>query len=538
MATEAPALAKKPTLLIETAGQRRKVPVSKTPFTLGRSDQCDLVISDLRVSRQHAKVIEENANYIIVDAGSRHGTFVNGAREERATLHHNDTIALGTAGASITFLMGEAITDATNVSLDRLVATSDSSDLEKLRLFLEAARSLSGGLVVNDVLRNMVQYALKLTKAERGFVYLKSENGMPRLACGLDSTGAVLTQDTNVSQSVIHDSMHSASEFITGDATEQSALAARHSIVSNDLRTIIAIPLRSQRGPAAAMSKRQVDGVLYMDSCFVSRDISHTSHEVLRALANECAAVLESAKLVAAEQSAQHYRQEMEIAAVIQRSLVSVADVQSDFVRVAGRSIPCREIGGDFFDVHVSDDAVAVVVADVSGKGASAALLASVIHGMFYAQMSSGASLVDAVGVINGFLCSRVAGQKYATMLAVRVHRSGTVQIVNCGHVPALVMQDGVATQIQEGDLPVGLIPDACFHSVERQFPVGSRLCIITDGITETENEQGAEFGTGTIAECLAMEDPVRQVLAAIQSFAGNQEAADDRTMVVIERTR
>jgi len=84
--------------------------VSKTPFTLGRSDQCDVVISDSRVSRQHAKLIQENADYIIVDAGSRHGTFVNGAREERTTLHHKDTITLGTTEASITFLIGEPVT--------------------------------------------------------------------------------------------------------------------------------------------------------------------------------------------------------------------------------------------------------------------------------------------------------------------------------------------------------------------------------------------------------------------------------------------
>jgi phosphoserine phosphatase RsbU/P len=97
---------------------------------------------------------------------------------------------------------------------------------------------------------------------------------------------------------------------------------------------------------------------------------------------------------------------------------------------------------------------------------------------MFYAQMSSEASLVEALGVINGFLCSRVAGQKYTTMLAVRVHRRCVLQLVNCGHVPAMLMLDGVTTQIQEGDLPVGLIPDADFHTVERQFPLGAAYAL------------------------------------------------------------
>ena len=126
---------------------------------------------------------------------------------------------------------------------------------------------------------------------------------------------------------------------------------------------------------------------------------------------------------------------------------------------------------------------VTVIVADVSGKGISAALLASVIHGMFYAQISTGTRLVEAVAAVNRFLCSRVAGQKYATLLAAQLHSGGRLEIVNCGHVPPILVAGGVSTQVRDGDLPVGLLADAQFHPVHRDFQVGSRLCIITDGI-------------------------------------------------------
>ena len=412
------------TLLIQAGGQQRRLAITKSPFTIGRAEECDATIADFKVSRQHAKLVFEGGEYFIVDTESRHGTFVNGSRCTRAKLKHNDEITLGVAGREDRFPATAArSSSAANVLLTRLGSGSDMSDLEKLRLFLEAARSLTGGVVVNDVLRNMLDYALKITKAERGFVYLKDKekNGAPVLACGLDNAGISTTNDAKVSHSVVHEAMTSASEFITGDALKQQALAERHSIMLNELRTVIAIPLRTRHGAAA-----DVDGVLYLDSRSVSHNLSGVSHEVLRALANECAAVLESAKLVAAEQAAQQYQQEMEIAASIQRSLIPAAEVENDFVRVKARSIPCREVGGDFFDVHVTPDAVTVIVADVSGKGISAALLASVIHGMFYAQMSSGARLVDAIASVNGFLCSRVAGQKYATLLAAQLHRDGT----------------------------------------------------------------------------------------------------------------
>jgi sigma-B regulation protein RsbU (phosphoserine phosphatase) len=522
-------------LLIEAGDRQSRLTVNKTPFIIGRTEECDATIADSKVSRQHARLVIEGSEYFVIDAGSRHGTFVNGSRCDRAQLKNNDVITLGVAGVKVIFLLGVPANNPTNVLLTRLVSKGDISDLEKLRLFLEAARSLTSGLVVNDVLRNMLDYALKITRAERGFVYLKDKekDHAPALACGLDHNGVIHTNDDGVSRSVVYEAMASAAEFITGDALQQQALAARESIVLNELRTVIAIPLRTRHGAAA-----DVDGVLYLDSRSVSQNLSGVSHEVLRALAHECAAVLESAKLVAAEQAAQQYRQEMEIAASIQRSLISAEEVENDFVRVKGRSIPCREVGGDFYDVHASPETVTLIVADVSGKGISAALLASVIHGMFYAQMSSGAGLVDTVTSINGFLCSRVAGRKYATLLAAQLGRDGNLVIVNCGHVPAILAQDSKVTHVNDGDMPVGLIAEAGFHVIECKFAVGSRLCILTDGISETENAEGAEFGEAAIDPFLLAEDPIPAILEAVRQFCSDSEAQDDRTLVVLERTK
>lgn len=524
------------TLLVDSGGQQHRIPVQGSPFTVGRSQDCDAVIPDFRVSRVHARLVSENGEYFIVDAGSRHGIFVNGQRCERARLKDKDEITLGVPGLKLLFVEGETVSNATRI-LKRIVIEPDSSELEKLRLFLEAARSLGSGLVINEVLRNMLDYALRLTKAERGFIYLKRPGGGTVLSCGLDRQGNDLREDANVSHSVVEEAMTSASEFIAADTTLQSALAARQSIVMNELKTVIAIPLRARRTANAEEGSNSIEGVLYLDSRSVSRNLTGVSHDVLRALAAECAAVLESARLVEAERAARQYQQELDIAASIQRSLISESEIQSDFARVNGRSLPCKEVGGDFFDVHVSPDAVTVIVADVSGKGISAALLASVIHGMFYAQLSSGTELVDIVASVNKFLCSRVAGRKYATLVAAQLHRDGALRLVNCGHVPALVVIDGHATQIEEGDLPVGLIPEAGFHAIQQSFPAGSRLCLLTDGISETDNADGIEFGLRPVEECLTADEPIDALLAAVRNFSGDREAQDDRTVVVLERT-
>ncbi|HLK52732.1 MAG TPA: SpoIIE family protein phosphatase [Candidatus Angelobacter sp.] len=533
MAAPATTPSKQASILIDIAGQQRRIEISRSPFTIGRSEEADATISDFRVSRLHAKIVFEGDKYSIQDSGSRHGTFVNGMRCEHARLKNLDEITFGVPGLRVIFQEGPQRDSAASMLLSRFASDSDVSELEKLRLFLEAARSLGGGLVVHDVLRNMLDYALRLTKAERGFVYLREKQRIA-MACGVDNKGNQLARDVNVSNSVIQEAMSSAAEFIAGDTSQQIELADRQSIVLNELRTIVAIPLRTEglSGPAQS----EVQGVLYLDSHLATRNLSGVSPDVLRALAAECAAVLESARLMESEQVARQYRQELEIAAAIQRSLSSEASVRCEFAQVTGKTIPCKEVGGDFFDTHISTDAITVIVGDVSGKGISAALLASVIHGMFYAQISGGSGIVNAMLAINHFLCSRVAGQKYATLMAARLQRDGSLEIVNCGHVPAIVASGGSVSQIEDGDLPVGLIAGTHFHAVSTTLPLGARLAILTDGISETEDAEGAEFGLRKLEELLGGNDPVAAIFSAVEEFGGNAEAQDDRTLIVLER--
>jgi serine phosphatase RsbU (regulator of sigma subunit) len=86
--------------------------------------------------------------------------------------------------------------------------------------------------------------------------------------------------------------------------------------------------------------------------------------------------------------------------------------------------------------------------------------------------------------------------------------------------------------------MPVGLIAEADFHVIERQLAAGARLCILTDGISETENAAGAEFGTRVIGDYLCGTEPVRQIMHAVELFGGDSEAQDDRTLVVLERIK
>ena len=511
------------------------------PFTLGRSSDNDLCLSHAQVSRQHATIEQQPDGLYLHDLGSRHGTLRNGDRVTRVRLVSGDRVALGSASAVLLFLdrpaTDKAADNHTSISidttqnlLDRVSSHATGSDLEKLSLFLEAAQRFNGTQVLDEVLSTMIEYALRLTCAERGFVFLGASAATLALRTGRASDGSALHDDSKISRSIVRDAAHSGLDFILGDATGEGAAIGRESIIVHDLRSVIAIPLR-RRSSGALL------GLLYLDSRLQSCNLSTVSREILHAIATEAATLVENARMLEAEQAAALMRKEMEIAAAIQQRIIS-----SDLPTVPGfalqaRSIPCADVGGDFYDVICTPDGCVAIIADVSGKGMSAALLASIVQGMMYAQIASGASLVDAVSAVNTFLCARVSGEKYVTLVALRCRQDGSAELVNGGHVPPmLVAPDGRVHRIVDGDMPVGMLASATFHAIPVEFPPGGRLVLVSDGVTEAEDAAGEQFTEPHFEQYLLEKSPIDAVFSAADRFSAGTPQADDRTMLTIDR--
>ncbi len=289
-----------PVLVVEHAGQRTQLTISHAPFRIGRKADKDLVIPDPRVSRDHAQIEFVDAECWISDQGSRHGTFVNGERVERQRLKKNDRLEFGSRDGVVVFFDPEE-TGANTTSGEWLkdvveLETSGASDLEKLSLFLDAVRKLNATSVLDEVLVTLLDATLKLTHAERAFVFMRDKVGKLRLAAGRDARGNPLTDGSTISQSILQEAVTTACEFLVTDTSRSDELAIRNSIVAFDLRTVICIPLcktsmkqsAAKTVPGPAMI-REVMGALYLDSHFASREVSAISHDALRAIATEAA---------------------------------------------------------------------------------------------------------------------------------------------------------------------------------------------------------------------------------------------------------
>lgn len=277
-------------------------------------------------------------------------------------------------------------------------------------------------------------------------------------------------------------------------------------------------------------------GALYVDSRFASRDISSVSNDILHAIATEAASLIENARLVQAEEAARRYQQELSIAASIQQRLMAVTIPEVPYAHLGGRNLSCKEIGGDFFDAVKTDEGLTIVLADVSGKGVSAALLASTLQGMIYSQLTAGMPLKDVVTGVNRFFAGKHIGEKYATVIIASIHSNGELEYVNCGHIPPLVVSNGQVYRPPHANLPVGLLPDAQYESARAQLQAGDRLILVTDGVTEAENAQG-EFFEDSRLEQAAKTGTMEDIFRAISNFCSGTPLSDDCTVVELVYT-
>src|ERR1700740_2418233 len=265
-----------PALVFVQGSEQKNIVLNRSPFTVGRKVDKDLVIADPRVSRDHAQIMQEGQDFFLVDLGSKHGTYVNGERIQKQKLERGDRLEFGARdSAYILFNPAHATSNTAREFLSQISViqiNKEATDLEKLTLFLDAARKLNTAGVLDEILMTMLDVTLQLTRAERGYVFLKDEEGKLRLAAGRNSKKEPPLDDKTISHSILEESLRSNSEFLLTDTSSDTNLAGRQSIVAYDLRTVVCIPLRKMQvqatrdlqTPAPSAAGVEVLGVLYV----------------------------------------------------------------------------------------------------------------------------------------------------------------------------------------------------------------------------------------------------------------------------------
>jgi serine phosphatase RsbU (regulator of sigma subunit) len=533
-------------LVIFSGGVQSHYVLGKPLVTLGRRPDRDIVIAEPHVSRAHAQIELRGSEYFIVDLNSSHGSFINGKPVKEQALRNGDRIELGAIGGSYLIFKESQLRSNTgsadsrellSMIMSRQTSGDKPGELQLLNLFIEGARALNSSSVLSEVLTSLVESSLRLTKAERGFVFLCKEDGQLELEAGRSERGEVLTEAKGISHSVLHDVIASGSEFVLSMGDPEMKIS--ESIIAHNLRSIVCIPLRrSQFRDGGCGDHGGAMGVLYLDSRIEKGKLPDVSHELIRAIAREAAALVENAYLVKSEQEAMAYQRELAIASTIQQSMMEVKIPSIAFAEVEARNISCKEIGGDFYDVIRLEDCVAVVVADVSGKGISAALLASVLQGAIYPQLRQGLALEQIAEGLNVYVYNKIVGQKYATLLMMKLYDNGELEYINCGHVKPLLHSEGAIRCLDNENLPVGLLSPVTFNSGRAQLLDGDRVLLFTDGVVEAENGSGDFFGNEGLEAALCTEFSLGRLFASLDAYRGHTPLSDDCTALFLRYGR
>jgi serine phosphatase RsbU (regulator of sigma subunit) len=512
--------------------------------SIGRSAGQDFVLADPRVSRKHAVIVREDGVYAVVDQASTHGTFVNGTRIERATLKHGDSLQLGSLmGPKLRFQATAGATEDTDhVSVVSELLSSfpektpsagpqnpSTGEIGKLSWLLSAARQLNAGGAIEEILTTLLQLTLQITHVERGFVFLRDGEAM-KLARGLNAGGRIIDEDSTVSRRAMQAAIEKGSKFSVRDTQRDEVASAWDSVISNSIRSVYCIPLRKR--DVASDSDRLL-GLLYLDSQIGPGYLSEIDHQLLDTIATEAAALLHNALLADEERKARKAREELAVAAQIQNGLMSIALPVLPWAALQAKMIPCLEVGGDFFNAAVVDDCLCAGIADVSGKGVSAAIVAATLQGIIHAQLQSRQSLPEIAVQLNQFLSARSVG-KYATMVLLKVHKSGRLEYLNCGHILPLLVRNREIQRLPESNMVVGLLPGVSYSSGECELEPGDRLLLVTDGLVEAENEAGESFGDEGLDKIAHFKN-IEAILAHVAKFQAHNQAQDDCTALQVE---
>ena len=182
------------------------------------------------------------------------------------------------------------------------------------------------------------------------------------------------------------------------------------------------------------------------------------------------------------------------------------------------------------------------VVADVSGKGVSSALLASLLQGALLTVTEDPDAMGRRIERLNHFLLERTGGEKYATIFYCLLRDDGRMHYVNAAHcVPMVVRPGGQWHELEVSGTPVGLIEPAEFSVLEQLLSPGDKVVIYSDGVTEAQNRDGNFFGKRRLREvveahasnsCTAVHDAIQEAVAV---FTEGAPQSDDITLVVLE---
>lgn len=550
------------TLQIQSGPHRgRRFRVSRDRVVIGRHPGCDVVLESTAVSRQHAELTRSGDDVAIDDLRSRNGTSVNGRPlTGRRHLDDGDEILIGdqllifSSRSRSMISTGPHLADDVfepdgrdNLIVSQVDVARPAADdglarqaEAKLRAVMGLQRAVGASLSLDDVLPRLLDGLLDIfPRADRGFVLLADPQSKRMVLKARKVRGTQEPGPLRLSLSLIEQVARSRAAILSADAVSDSRFNVHDSVTDCRIRSVMCVPVVGDDG--------ELLGVVQVDSRDVRNGFVAADLEVLAGLAGQAARVVEQAIAHDDRISREQLNRDLELAHRVQQGLLPSCPPAVEGYEVFDFYEPARHVGGDFFTyVPLPDGRLAVVLADVSGKGVAAALLMAALSADIRYCLASEPDLAQAVGRINESFLRGGWDDRFATLVVVvldpRAHRA---TICNAGHLPVFLRDAGgvvrsVAADL--GGLPLGMAGGHPYRSCTVDLALGDTLLLCTDGVTEALDHESRLYGIDRL--CRVLGKPAdgpkavgRRLLADVERHAAGQVRSDDICIVCVGRT-
>lgn len=544
-----------PELLLRSSEGERRIKVERERTVLGRSRDADIFIPDQWLSRMHAEILLDRGGLVIADLGSKNGTLVNGMRIQGPTpLRKGDQIKLGDHMVTVQWgiadeeteddiqAIGTRVFSVKTLQEGVMKAPATAEDLVRknrvLTVLSGAAAALLAHKPISETFDQILDILFAAVEAERGAIALFEGPVGAQFAAVKASKTRKGEPIARVSQSISRRVLKEQVSILLPNVLEDAALQSQQSIVTTGIRSAMCAPLWHSDG-----GQESVIGVVYLDSRERTHTFSEEDLELVTALASVAAAKIENARLLEESLEKRRLEEDMRVAAEIQRSMLPKASPVIPGFDVAAGTEPCRAVGGDYFDFHVTKERLTFVLGDVSGKGTGAALIMTILRAAVRDHWLD-ADLMEALSQMNNLVTQNVPANKYVTFFLGRLNlATGDLEYVNAGHnAPILSRGSGAVERLETGGMVLGLFEDAIYEIGSTRIQPFDRLIVFTDGFSETWNSKGEELGEegltrfvldlpGTSAKSMK-----EHLLRKADDFAEGLKATDDRTIIVVCR--
>ncbi|MBC8098261.1 MAG: SpoIIE family protein phosphatase [Armatimonadetes bacterium] len=417
-------------------------------------------------------------------------------------------------------------TSAQNLSPQHLVA------------LYEITAVMNSTLEFNQALDNIIDSVMKVMKAQRGFLMVTDEQGSDLrvlVARGID--GSTVAEE-GYSTTIVKQVMATRQALLTNNAQFDTQFQAGQSIIMRGLRAILCAPLLAKPD--------RLIGAIYVDTAMKAGNFSQADRDLLGAVAGQAAIALENARLYTVAVEKGRLERELQMASEIQQSLLPRFMPEIPGFEVAAVWKAAREVAGDFYDIFPLDEGrFSVVIADVSDKGAPAALFMAVARTMIRAYAHTGLSVMDTLSRTNDLILEDAESGMFVTVYHSVFDPFGASVHVNAGHNPPLVYRHASREMLfmPRGGRAIGWFPNNPLSEIELQLEPGDLIVYYTDGLTEAQDAAGEFYGEQRLADLiltcahLSAQQIINTIVQSVDDFCIGMPPFDDMTIMVVTYT-